>query len=312
MWETAPPQVLVGVESTDCEAALLYAADEARGRRCGLHLLHVAPLLTDGGRAGPAPSHSVTLRNDELHRVGITLLSEVAARLERELRDDGLPVTTELCRGAVVATMVSESVHSCLVVVQRNRRTDVDRSMPSTTHGVAARAHAPVAVVPADWRPPPPARTPVVTLGLQDAATSTEVARVAFEHAERADARLRVLHAYVPRHAGLGRFAVAAGAWRRRRQLMAALAELLTEHPEVPVEITVSLEEPADALLRSAVDSSVLILGRRHPRLPLSAHLGPVAQSVLRRSPVPVLVVDPAPADGHREQYGSLAEAAIP
>ncbi|WP_460710484.1 universal stress protein [Nocardioides dilutus] len=308
MWESIPRKVLVGVESTDCEAALVYAAEEARRRCCGLHLLHVAPLVTEGGLAGQGLKRPGTSRNDELHRIGIDLLGGLAARLERELRDDTLTVTTELCRGPVVATLVSESRHGCLVVVQHHR-TDPDHPNASATEGVAARAHAPVAVVPADWRPPPPMRTPVVTVGVQDAETSTEVVRMAFEHAERADARLRVLHAYSRGRAELGGLAVASEARRRRRQLRAALAGLMVDHPEVPVEFTVTVEGPADALLRLAVESSVLVLGRRLPHLPLSAHLGSVARSVLRRSPVPVLVVDPGPHDGGRAE---LAEVAIP
>jgi nucleotide-binding universal stress UspA family protein len=310
MWETSPREVLVGVESTDCEAALVFAVEEARLRRCGLHLVHVAPLVTDGGGE---PGGSTALSYDDAHRTGMALLGEIAARLRRELRDDTLSVTTELCRGAVVPMLVAESAQACVVVVQHHREdTDIDNPTPSRSEGIAARAHALVAVVPADWRAPPPIRNPVVTVGLPDADSATEVARAAFEYADGVGARLHVVHVCGSQRAQPGRFDVAAVARRRRGQLMTTLSGLHSEHPEVPIYITVTWGAPADALLRAADGSSLLVLGRRPQRPPLSPHLGPVARTVLRRSPVPVLVVEPAPEAGRRAGSTSLAEAAIP
>lgn len=49
MRESCPRKVLVAVDAAGSEGALLYAADEARRRRCDIHLVHVAPLLMDGG-----------------------------------------------------------------------------------------------------------------------------------------------------------------------------------------------------------------------------------------------------------------------
>lgn len=196
MWETFPREVLVAVDSAEYDAVLQYAADEARRRRCGIHLVHVVPLVKDGG---PDPGRSSRAINDILHRVGTTILSDAAAKLERELRDDNLRVSTELCRGSVVPSLVAESIHGCLLVIQR-RCTGADRDNPaaSGTDGLAARAHAPVVSVPADWTPPPPTLVSVVTVGVQDPDTSAEVVRAALEHADRADARLRLAHAYIP------------------------------------------------------------------------------------------------------------------
>ena len=101
MWETFPREVLVAVESAECDAVLLYAADEARRRRCGVHLMHVAPLVEGDG---PAPERSVRELNDELHRIGTNVLRDAAAKLGRELRDDSLRLSTELCRGPVVSS----------------------------------------------------------------------------------------------------------------------------------------------------------------------------------------------------------------
>ena len=149
-------------------------------------------------------------------------------------------------------------------------------------------------------------------MGVHDVERSAEVVRVALEHADRADARLQLVHAHNPEGAHRRRLTVAAESRRVRNQLAASFAELLTSHPEVPVEITIRQDEPADVLLRLAVDSSLLVVGRRHTQFPLTSHLGPVARAVLHESPVPVLVVDPAPDERRRAGHAALAGATIP
>ena len=308
MWDVSPRKVLV-VASADCDAALLYAADEARRRRCGVHLVHVAPLVY----GDPAPVGSVTVITDEQHRIGTNLLKEAAAKLDRELRDDNLAVSIELCRGSATAALIAESIHACLVVIQHPcMGPDRETRTLSSTDGIAARANAPVVLVPADWRPEPPIRTPVVTVGVGDVKTSAEIVRMALEHADRADARLRLVHAYKTQAAARRHLTGAADSRRLRTQLTDAFASLLTAHPEVPLEVTLSRDEPAEALLRLSTDSSLLVIGHRRPGLPLTAHLGPVARAVLHRSPVPVLVVDPNPEDRPGADSAAMATAAIP
>lgn len=309
MWDVSPRAVLVGVASTDGDAALLYAADEARRRRCGVHLVHVAPLAYDG----PAQRDAMPVVTDQLHEMEETVLREAAATLERELRDDDLTVSTELCWGAVIPALVAESIHSCLVVVgRRPPGIDGDRTRLSAADGIAARAQAPVVLVPADWQPPRPIRTPVVTVGVKDVTASAEILRTALEHADRVDARLRLVHALNSRGAARGPSSAAADSRTLRRLFTDAFAGLLTAHPEVPVEITVCRGEPADALLRHALDSTLLVVGRPQGRSQLTPHLGLVTRDVLRRSPVPVLVVDPAPDVPPRANSAALAAATIP
>ena len=311
MWDTTPRKMLVAVESADCEAAMQYTAGEAGRRRCGVHLVHVAPLVY----GGPGRTQSPRMWNDELHRIGTQVLSETSHAL-KDLVTDDLHVSTELCHGDVVSSLVTESGHACLVVVQhRAIGPNVAPGGLSVTNGVAARAHAPVVAVPAGWRPPTQPRTAVVSVGVEDVETSAEVVRVALGEAIRADARLRLVHSH---HAGRdrrrgGRFVAYVSSRRVHSRLSGSLDELLAEHPEVRVEITISRDLPANALLGLGADSDVIVVGRGRRRTTLPPHLGPVTRTVLRCSPVPVLVVDPvAPGDRLRGAGDDLSTAAIP
>lgn len=270
MSDSSPKQILVAVDTAACDAALELAAVEARNRRCGVHLVHVMePVLREGQQ----------------------LLDDVAAKL-RDLVGDDLPVSTQVCEGAVVPTLVAESLDACLVVVQhRGMGTEGATPTLSVTNGVAARAHAPVIAVPSLWVHHPDV-APVLCVGVDDVRASGEVVRVALDEAGRSGARLRLVH-------GLGVSPSAdadlAGAGA---ELAAEFACLTDERPNVPIEVVVAEVRPVQLLLEQADEASMLVVGRHHPRLPVAPHLGSVARTVLRWSPVPVVVVDPVLPDG--------------
>jgi nucleotide-binding universal stress UspA family protein len=307
-----PRKILVAVESADCDAALQLAAAEARSRRCGVHLIHVNQPAYGG--AG-TPDHTAVV-SGQLQRIGATVLGDASAKLDHLLIDDDeLTVSTELCHGAVVPTLVAESIHASLVIMQhRGMGPAGDTSVMSVVHGVAARAHAPVVAVPGTWELDREA-VPVVTVGVEDVAISAQVVRVALDEADRNDARLRMVHVYTPPQTGdpdLDRVAAVADARKIERELTAAYADLLAGRPEVPTELVVVPGRPVEALLEQARDTMLLVVGRRHPRLPIVSHLGPVARALLRWSQVPVLVVDPVtPEVGVPSGHG-LATTAIP
>ena len=314
MWDTTPRKVLVAVETSSCDAMLAHAAQEARRRRCGIHLVHVIAPVLGGGRS----LDSLVVLNGELHHRGRAILAEAAHRLEDLLLDDDeLTVSTELGHGAVVPTLVQESAHACLVLLQhRGMGPEGETRTFSVTNGVAARSHVPVVAIPESWRPPPAGTVPVVTVGVGDVRAAPLVVEAAVEAAERADARVRVVHAW-GEHGGpdpaIHPDAADEESRRRHGEISQSFADVLTSWPEVPVEIVVVRSSAVEALLHQAVDSTLLVVGRRHPRLPISAHLGPVARVVLRWSPVPVLVVDPVQVgpDGDVLRR-DLSTAAIP
>ena len=115
MWDTTPRKVLVAVETASSDAVLAYAAQEARRRRCGVHLVHVIGPVTGGGQS----LDSLVVLNGMLHHRGRSVLAEAAHQLEDLLLDDDeLTVSTELGHGLVVPTLVEASAHACLVLLQ--------------------------------------------------------------------------------------------------------------------------------------------------------------------------------------------------
>jgi nucleotide-binding universal stress UspA family protein len=285
MWDIKPRRVLLAVENTECEAAMRFAAGEAETRRCGVHVAHVVPMVL----GGTGYLDSLVMINGELHVQGRKVLADVAGHLEHLLADSELPVTTELCHGNVVPALVQESAYSSLVVLQhRGMGSEGHTPVLSVTTGVAARSHCPVVAVPSDWESAPAGPERVVTVGIGEDRDNQHVLEQAAAEAVRRGGMLTVVHA--------GDL---------------ELHDLVPIPPDVPFTFVRSTEAPSDALLAQADHASLFVVGRRHPRHPLARHLGPVARTLLRRSPVPVMVVDPQ-RDDEAGSGRDLATAAIP
>jgi nucleotide-binding universal stress UspA family protein len=311
MWDMTPKKILVAVESADCDAALELAASEARHRGCGVHLVHVNQPAFGSASAADA----VSVIADQMQRIGAAVLNDAGAKLEVLLVDDELPVSTELCHGAVIPTLVTESAHACLVIMQhRGMGTDGNTAVMSMVNGVAARAHVPVIAVPSSWRPDAAVES-VVTVGVENVAISAEVVRVAVEEAARSAAQLRLVHAFTPTETGdanLNRAAAEQEARRQELELSHAYAEQVLDGPEILIGVVAVPAPPAQALLEQASGSTLLIVGRRHPRLPIVSHLGPITRAVLRWSPVPVMVVDPVTPQDIHTPARELSHVTIP
>jgi nucleotide-binding universal stress UspA family protein len=285
MWDIKPRRVLLAVENMECEAAVRYAAREAETRRCGIHVVHVVPVVV----GGTGYLDSLVMINGELHVQGRKVLADVAGRLEHLLADSDVPVTTELCHGTVVPALIRESAHASLLVLQHGGMGPEGHTPAlSVTTGVAARSHAPVVAVPSKWEPAPAGSERVVTVGVVEDRDNEHVLVQAAAEAMRRGALLRVVHA--------GDL---------------ELHDLVQAPPDAPFTFVRSTESPSDALLAQADDTLLFVVGRRHPRHPLARHLGPVARTLLRRSPVPVMVVDPR-RDDEAGSGHDLATAAIP
>ena len=282
MWDIKPRRVLLAVETADCEAAIQYAAREARTRTCGVHIVHVAPPVLG--------ADTVMMANGELHSLGRKVLNDVAASLVHRLSDIDVDISTELCHGTVVPTLVNESAHASIVVLQhRGMGPAGDTALMSHAGGVAARARCPVVVVPSEWREPSSDLEWVVTVGIGSDRDNEYLLAQAAGAAARQCGSLRVVHAGEDLE----------------------LHDLVETPPEVPFTYVPTTASPADALLAQGGHTSLFVVGRRHPRHPLARHLGPVTRTLLRRSPVPVMVVDPK-RDDEAESGRELATAVIP
>ena len=201
----------------------------------------------------------------------------------------------------MIPALVAAGAHARVLVLQhRGMGPDGHPRALSVTLGVVARTRATVLAVPDTWGTGPSVEEPVVTVGVVDRPSSCGVLRAALGEADGMGARVRVVDAAGLPGSDMGRLAnrsdeTAAAVRHRERELQAGFVQVCREHPRVPVEVEVVSERPEVALVEHARGSSLLVVGRRHSRMPMAPRLGHVVRAALRRSTCPVLVVDPGP-----------------
>ncbi len=294
--------IVVAVGVNGAPAAIRFAVEAARRAHTSVHLVHVVQLTSVDAYAG---IYGVALE------AGDAALTQAAANA-RELGAPDVPVTVErVDNGRLVADLLQRANQSLMVVLQHRRLSRLHRLVTgSTVNAIAARATVPVVSVPEDWRPGVAAS--LVTAAVQDGGEAVGLLRHAFEQARIMGADLDVLHAWWLTNG----FEIEVvdqdfrQEWetRSRHELAPALEPLHVAFPDVSVDVLVRHAAPADAILECATTSALLVLGRRHHRLPLGTHLGPVARAVLDRSPCPVMMV---PEDDSRIGTETLTANAV-
>jgi nucleotide-binding universal stress UspA family protein len=291
-----PAPIVVAVGLTGADAALQYAAREAIRMDAPLQLVHVLQIPdTDACAAGV--HHGVIRESD--------VIVDTAAERARALTHGRVSVTCErFDQSSPTTGLVKSADRACQIVLQHRHLSPGRRFFTSSTvAGVAARAHVPVVVVPADWQPvksPQP-----VTAGVQDPLEAAAVLRPAYGEARLRGTGLVILHSWWL-NSGYDVVAVDDD-YRRSRAaefehaLLPVLEAMSDEWPDVHATVEVLHAPPAEALLDRAERSDLLVIGRRHHRLPLGSHLGPVARAVLHHSQCPVLVTPEAPVEVSEE-----------
>ena len=277
--------IVVAVPAVGGDAALSFAVEEARRSGSPLHLVHVLQL--PGGEPY-AMVYGAAM--DAAHSA-----LDSAQRRTKELSAGSLSVTTEFVTGGgVVHELAARSEGARMVVLEHRHLSTLRRlATRSISNGVAARAQSRVVVVPEGWEKVP-GGTPVVTAAVQDPQEADELLRAAFEEARERGAALVVLHAWWLNN-GYDDVAVDVTAreeWASRveRELAPVLEPFRARYPMVDVTLDVRHAPPTEAVLDAADRSTLLVLGRRHHRLPFGSHLGPVVRAVLGHSTAPVLV----------------------
>jgi nucleotide-binding universal stress UspA family protein len=281
--------VVLGVGPDGFDAALAVAIAEARRTQRPVHLVHVLELPAGEAYAGVYGGALDTAK---------ATLDDATAKAE-ELAGD-VPVTTELIdNGWVVDDLAHRTEGASLLVMQHRALSRLKRVfVGSVVHGVAGRAVVPVISVPEGWGPE---RQPtgVVTVAVQDPVEAPAVLRAGFAEARARGARLVVLHAWwlasgydVVVVDGTVRDQWAA---RSREEMQPVLTPLREEFPDVEVTVEVRHAPPVEAVLDAAEGSDLLVLGRRHHRLPIGSHLGPVVRAALDHGTCPVLVTPELP-----------------
>ena len=284
--------VVLGVGADGFDAALAVAMAEARRTKRPLHLVHVLELPPGEAYAGVYGGALDCAK---------AMLDDATAKAE-ELAGTDVPVTAELFdNGWVVDDLVHRTEGASLLVMQHRALNRLKRVfVGSMVHGVAGRAHSPVISVPEGWDPQ---REPngVVTVAVQDPVEAPAILRSGFAEARARGARLVVLHAWWL--ASGFDVVVVDGTVRdewasqSREEMQPVLTPLRQEFPDVEVTIEVRHAPPVEAVLDAAEVSDLLVVGRRHHRLPLGSHLGPVVRAALDHGTCPVLVTPELPVE---------------
>lgn len=283
--------VAVGVDGAD--AALRYAIPEARRTGRPVHVVHVLQLpgvQAYAGGYGAAMDASRAVLDEAL---------DLAAQLAGE----DVSVTGQLMDdGWVVDDLVRCSVGDRLLVLQHRAFNPVHRFFTgSIVQSVAGRAHVPVVSVPQGWTP---GTSTVVTAAVQDPMEAPGVVRIALEEARARSAELVVLHAWWLA-SGFDAAVVdetirSEWAERSRAELEPALRSLRAEFRDVRMSVEIRHAPPVEAILDAAESSELVVLGRRHHRLPFGSHLGPVVRAAIAHASSPVLVTSELVVPGTR------------
>jgi nucleotide-binding universal stress UspA family protein len=290
--------IVVGIapEGRVSDGTIAFVVDTAVRLQIGVQLVHVVPTVV----GGPTGAWEVGITFEQLVAQGRAGLDHALARF-RERADGRVPVEATLVRGGVVATLVERSRTAQLVVLEHRHLAGWSAlTSGSVTAGVAARAHAPVVSVPAGWRPRRDVRP--ITVAVEDAKRAASEIWTALGLAAAADLPVRLLRvAYLSqayqellrREVDVEDFLVSASGELERD---AQLPEVVVER--VPCAFEVRWGKPAEVLVEASAASSLLVMARRDPRMPLGSHLGPVVRQVLRDADCPVMVVEPALHEG--------------
>lgn len=285
--------VVVGVGQRGISGGTVaLVADVSRQLGLDVELVHAVPLLL----GSPTVSIEAGIALAQLEKVGRSALASAAEEV-RALVGERQSVTGHLVRGGVVPSLVERSEGAQMVVLERYDEARWERvAGGGTVARIAAHAHAPVVVVPARWEAASATELPI-TVGCEDSQRAAAELWTAFGLAAASDRSVRVVRiTYLPEayQEILRREA-------RQQEFLAGTLSALRRDAAVPVEVRqgVSYEldarwgRPTEELVDLSRSSSLLVLGRRDPRLPISSHLGPVVRHVLREAACPVMVVQP-------------------
>lgn len=283
--------ITVGVDhSSESLAASRWAAREAVRRGYPLRLVHALSGDKDKGKAGEDQRDSAR-----------ELLSDAEGKLRQQYPE--LSITTEVLAEGPEDALVKAAGESRALVIGSH---GVDRLhsffLGDTGLHIVARAERPVILLRAV--PEEAGAEPGVTGGggitvavnLQGAYHG--LLDFAFRSAQVSGHQLYVVHArklmaqaYAPTGSVVPHIAQEI-AEEEKQKLGEVLKSWSQEYPDVHVTGRVRLESPARAIVRQAVGSNLLIVGRRRRDRPsLGPRIGPVAQAAVHHAACPVAVV---------------------
>ena len=278
----APDALVVAIGVDGASAAVQYAVSEARRTGRPIHLVHVLQIpavQAYAGVYGAAVDATQAVLDEALARAAQLAGDDVA--ITGELMDDGW----------VVDDLVRRTQADQVLILQHRTFSAVHRLYTgSIVQAVASRAHVPVVSVPE-------AGGQALDGGDRGRAGPRRGTRAAADRLRggpRPVADLVVLHAWWLSSgydvAVVDQAMRTEWAERSRAQLEPALEVLQAEFPDVTVSVEVRHAPPIEAILDAAAASALTVIGRRHHRLPLGSHLGPVVRATIAHASSPVLI----------------------
>jgi nucleotide-binding universal stress UspA family protein len=277
-------RILVGVDQSEHAAlAVAWAAREAADRGMPLHLVHALNLPDDGAIVSLPAEYVASGR-----AISKLLLDRLAERARRA--EPTVTVTTETSDFAAAATLIVLGGHRDLVVTgTRGHGGFAGLLLGSVSLRTAAHAHCPTIVVRGTVNDPP--RQEIV-LGVERNQDHAPI-RFAFESCERLGTKLTIVRAWLsaPSYAGHYLTDEPATDAEHLDDVEKLIAEARAQHPDVEVTLRSMRDNAVPALIDTARDTRMTVIGAHRHRAPLSVGAGYVVQGLLSHSATPVAVV---------------------
>ncbi|MDR7311293.1 nucleotide-binding universal stress UspA family protein [Nocardioides luteus] len=287
-------RILVAVDGGEGgRAALGYASGRARAGDADLWLVHVIDLAVATGVFYPYGYAGLA---EQIREAGAAVL----ARAEKEAAElvGADRVSATLLDGAVATELVHAATEASLVILGDERRHGLSRIVTGSVTGrVAARAPAPVVVVPTGWHAGPDTRRVVVAVA--DCDGSADLVARGLEEAADRGGDLVVVHAwevppvyYETTLGGLDAAGIENEARHRLTRTLERAREMTPEASGTEAWIEVRRGQAARVLVQASSEAALLMLGRRGHAFPLR-RLGGTGHALLREATCPVEVVPP-------------------
>jgi nucleotide-binding universal stress UspA family protein len=272
--------VVVGIDgSAESMHAFDWALAAADRHDVPLRAVHAQAVPV--GPIAPVPAYDAEALDAEAETILRHALERVGAR-----PDGAEKVEATVRVGQPASVLVELSRDADLVVVGRRGAGGRHQRLGSVSSATAARAHRPVAVVPAASRGTVPDRV-VVGVDLDDDPTAA--LEVAFGEAKRSGCAVELVHVIEPpteaaRDAGL------ADPLEVRGELRAVLDRWAGRFVGVHTDAQARAGDPETVLLDHVTPSDLLVLGgRRHPHV-VGRLLGSVPDALIVAAPCVVVV----------------------